>query len=214
MKISSLRPKYFIARIRQKIWMIKNPAAPWFSKEAVDFIDQWLLKTDIGIEWGAGRSTFWFAERVNKLVSIEHNPEWFLKISTGLNNNKIENVDLKFIEVNQRIINPQNHDAINYAYLSTIEIDDNSLDFAIIDGLFRDHCASVIINKLKPGGLLFIDDAHRYFSINKKLFINHSSDNSSISEGWQSFMSQVRNWRRICFTDGIYSDALYFKPLS
>jgi hypothetical protein len=37
---------------------------------------------------------------------------------------------------------------------------DDSLDFVVIDGRYRTHCIRQSLGKLKPGGLLLVDDAN------------------------------------------------------
>jgi putative heme iron utilization protein len=49
-----------------------HPNWPWLTKEAILLLERLLRPDDIGLEFGSGRSTIWFAERVEKLISIEH----------------------------------------------------------------------------------------------------------------------------------------------
>ncbi len=36
----------------------------------------WVRPEDVGLEWGSGRSTVWFAKRVAEITSVEHDPKW------------------------------------------------------------------------------------------------------------------------------------------
>ena len=40
---------------------------------------------------------------------------------------------------------------------------DRSLDFVLIDGMYRGHCAIRAMSKVKPGGLIVIDNAIGFF---------------------------------------------------
>lgn len=45
----------------------------------------------------------------------------------------------------------------DYVYVAE-EFADESLDLVIVDGAYRQHCAFLVLSKVKPGGLLLIDD--------------------------------------------------------
>ena len=53
---------------------------PWFTYSAIDFIKERLDKNIDILEFGSGNSTLFFAERVHKIVSIEHNEIYYNKI--------------------------------------------------------------------------------------------------------------------------------------
>jgi hypothetical protein len=59
----------------------RNPENPWLTKQAVHFLSQTLRADDVGIEFGSGRSTIWFARRLRHLISVENNPLWYAKVS-------------------------------------------------------------------------------------------------------------------------------------
>ena len=63
---------------RTNIWVHekRRPDEPWLTRDMISILDGWLKDSDIGIEWGAGRSTVWFANRVSHITSIEHSHEW------------------------------------------------------------------------------------------------------------------------------------------
>ena len=65
--------RYLIDRTELLLYERRHPDLPWLTREAVDFLASWLQPSDHGLEWGSGRSTVWLAQRVSRLVSIEHN---------------------------------------------------------------------------------------------------------------------------------------------
>jgi len=139
-------PRYIYNRINLMIDEFLHPEWPWLTKEAVLLLDSLLRPEDIGLEFGSGRSTIWFAERVNKLISIEHDHFWFEKINKKLKEKGlIRKVDYRLKTENNYL------DVLN-------EIEDNSIDFVLVDGLQRDICTLKVIPKLKLGGLLIIDN--------------------------------------------------------
>lgn len=195
-------------RVTQMWWMRKNPEAPWLSRQAVIFIDQWLRPDDRAVEWGSGRSTAWFAKRVQRLLSVEHNPEWYQSVTNTIKQQNLNNVDyvLKELTGNEQL------DVKEYSQGILCDIGDESLDFALVDGIFRDHCASGVLGKLKPGGLLVIDDAHRYLPSSSRSPFAIPDDGFCPTLHWERFQAQVRGWHRVWFSDGIHDDVLFFKP--
>jgi len=89
----------------------------------VDILENWLRPTDRGIEWGSGRSTIWFAERVGCLVSVEHSPVWYERVSAELKRQGLENVEYHFCE-----------DEADYCRVADAFPSD-SFDFCLVDGL-------------------------------------------------------------------------------
>ena len=201
-------PRYVTDRVMQIWWMRQNPEAPWLSRQAVMFIDQWLKPDDYALEWGSGRSTTWFARRVRRLCSVEHDPGWYQSVNNLIVQQELKNVDYVLRE--QTGNGPS--DAEEYSQGILRDIDDESLDFALVDGIFRDHCALAVLGKLKPGGLLVIDDSHRYIPSNSRSPFAIPCRGPCPTSRWGRFLAETRGWRRVWFSDGIHDDALFFKP--
>jgi len=53
---------------------------PWLSEPAVDFFERLLKPTDEVLEYGAGGSTLWLADRVQHVLSIEYDPDWYAAV--------------------------------------------------------------------------------------------------------------------------------------
>lgn len=145
------------ARRRQARFEQDNPDTPWFVPAAIQHIEQALRPDFRGFEWGCGRSTMWFARRVNHITSVEGRRSWFEEISRQLAaNNLRDRVTLCLAEVTTE------HNFIAEEvnrYAGAIDkIADGSLDFIVVDGHFRDACLQRIGQKLRPGGLLIIDN--------------------------------------------------------
>ena len=65
------------AHWRQKNWEKQNPDAPWLVKDSITCIENWINKEMKGFEFGSGRSTKWFSERVSFYYSIEGDFDWY-----------------------------------------------------------------------------------------------------------------------------------------
>jgi len=95
------------------------------TRMANDILNSYLRKTDTGLEFGSGRSTLWFARRVAKLTSVEHNETWVSNVQQMLRKAGIENVDYRFLPEDA-----EEDDAGEAKYVKIIdEFENNSLDF-------------------------------------------------------------------------------------
>lgn len=196
--------KYLISRIQQYYYQFKNPQAPWLTPLSIRLLNQLIKETDIGFEFGSGRSTNWFAKRCNILYSIEHNSEWYEACL-------ITNKDQKNIKQHLRSIDSDF--PFESPYLKDIrEINSESIDFVLNDGKIRGCVSLCAIPKLKSGGILIIDNAERYLVNNYHLPESIKFDFSKMSDEWKHFLSLTLDWRRIWTTDGISSTLIMFKP--
>ncbi len=82
--VGHLTPAYIGNRLMAMYWEKRHPTAPWMTREAVQILDGWLKPEDIGLEFGSGRSTLWFAARMARLTSVESNPGWYAKVRESL----------------------------------------------------------------------------------------------------------------------------------
>ena len=157
-------PRYGLAKLNRWVFERRFPNVPWLAESAVYLLDSWLRPTDRGIEWGAGRSTIWLASRIGHLTSVESNRQWYKHTQRLLRDKGIqEKVDLRFIPVDD--VNDV-HAPNFHSYTAVVEdIPDESLDFALVDGIkLRVLCMERVIPKIKPAGLLVLDNADRFFT--------------------------------------------------
>lgn len=126
---------------------------------AVRFCERHLRADMVALEWGSGRSTPWFARRVGSLVGVEHDPTWHERVARRLREAGLGNVDLRLVSIDPDPERAQSDYWRNPPYVRVAdEFADESLDFVSVDGVYRQACVAVILPKLKPGGLLLVDD--------------------------------------------------------
>lgn len=139
-----------------------HPDEPWLSQKAIVFLNQNLTKEMTGLEWGSGRSTIWFAQRLGHLTSVEHHNEWYSHVKHLIDQKKITNIDYLHITLDHPA------DAPTYPqynplprYVDVIyKFPDQSLDFVLIDGHYRQACLAVSLGKIKSGGFLVVDNSN------------------------------------------------------
>jgi len=115
-----------------------------------------------GLEFGSGRSTVWFAGKLRRLTSVEHDPDWFATISRKLADAGLRNVDYRLIPLDHPKSAPEQevYDPLPKYVAIAADFPDESLDFIVVDGHYRSHCIRQSHCKLKPGGFLLVDDAN------------------------------------------------------
>jgi hypothetical protein len=148
------RPDY----MRDKVRELLHRHEPWISPEAVRFCAAHLTREQVGLEWGSGYSTRWYAERLGKLLSIESNPRWHTKVSGMIRH--LESVECRFIPLEHPLDRPTrlNYDPLPQYVAVVTQFDDKALDFIVVDGHYRQACVKQAMVKLKEGGLLLLDD--------------------------------------------------------
>ncbi len=201
-------PLYIWNRLNEIAYHKMYPEHPWLTKHASLILSSLLKETDIGLEWGSGRSTLWFAQRVKKLTSVEHNKNWYDKILKKLQEDKLNGkVDYIFIPSKE---NKVHESGLNDPYVRIVDKFDNiSLDFALIDGIFRSSCTLAVLDKIKYGGILIIDNANWFLPSNS--ISPNSVRGKPISEEWGKFITLVQNWRVIWTSSGVTDTAIWIK---
>lgn len=146
------------SRRRQARFERQNPDSPWFVPAAVSYIEGKLRPDFVGFEWGCGRSTLWFARRVRHLTSVEGRRAWFDEVASWVAKEELgTRVTLCLAEVSTE--HGFIHEEIE-RYAGAIDgVDDGSLDFIVVDGHFREACLRRIGKKLRPGGMLIVDNS-------------------------------------------------------
>jgi hypothetical protein len=148
------RPDYVRDRLREVV----HPNQPWISPGAVRFCDTHLTSSQAGLEWGSGRSTRWYGKRLGTLLSIESNPYWHAKVNQMIR--RLPNVECRYIPLDHPPDQPTkpDYDPLPKYVAVANKFADNSLDFVVVDGHYRQACIKQALPKLKPGGLLLVDD--------------------------------------------------------
>lgn len=212
MRLSSMNLPYVTRRVTQIGFQRTYPDAPWLTASAVIMLGEFLRPSDVGMEWGSGRSTLWFGKRVKHLRSVEASPEWYARVQEWLHANSVTSVDHRNVPCELREVDePAAHpyaDAVN-------DIADESLDFALVDGHIRLTCMRAVLPKLKRGGLLILDNANRYvpnrFTVDRHMTVHEPRD-CPRSAGWKTLLSGLSGWRSIPTTDGIWDTRFWLKP--
>jgi hypothetical protein len=160
----------FVARHPREIarlprWLREKNAAtmalrsPWWPYDAIDWVDSTLPPRPRVFEYGGGGSTLWLEDRGATVTAVEHDGQWQKQLASQLSSGTA----LLFRP-------PSAFGAIASAaapgyfddYVAAIDDQrDGTLDLVIVDGRARVECIRRALPKVKPGGLLLLDDTDR-----------------------------------------------------
>ena len=127
--------------------------SPWMVPSAVSFISRRIEPHWRVFEFGSGSSTVWYAARAAEIYSLEDDPVWYEIVSGQLRANGLNNCRLKLASLRSF---PD--------YIKAF--DDDAFDLVVVDSNEaktgdRISCLEAARPKVKPGGLLVLDDSDR-----------------------------------------------------
>ena len=184
---------------------------PLITYAAREWLDDYLKPNMTVFEYGSGGSTFYFSQRVNHVVSIEHNPAWF-KIMDGLiDRDSPQNIE-RFLHPPQPLDGPEPayspesytsslkpFQGFSYRdYVKSIDAyPDHHFDLVLVDGRSRISCVKRAMNKIAKGGVLMLDNSER----------DSYATTASILTGWkeQRFFGVGPNCRFVWATSAWHS---------
>lgn len=124
-----------------------RPDEPWWTRAAINWMDEHLTRDMSVVEWGAGASTPWLAARCGRLRSIDNNP-----LYRDLADRALREAGF-----------PEDRYTVELYPLTAryYECVKGTFDGAIVDGRLRVFCCKRAAELLVPGGILLLDNAER-----------------------------------------------------
>jgi predicted O-methyltransferase YrrM len=201
-------PRYVYNRTRQMLYERRHPDDPWLTPEAIRLLATLLRPTDLGAEYGSGRSTLWFAARVAALTSVEHDAMWHGRVAATLKDRGLDNVEYILAPGDQ----PMERGGESAYARTALMFADASLDFALVDGHYRDYSASFVLPKIRPGGMLVIDNANWYLPCQSKAPNSRTAALGPATPVWAAVWRALSGWRTIWTSSGVWDTAIFIKP--
>ena len=203
-------PRYILNRTSLFLYQKYHPGDPWLTPLSNSILGSWLKSSDVGLEFGSGRSTIWLAKRIKHLTSVEDNSLWYERVQLIIKKNLLVNVDHYLVPNDVK-----DEEGSFSQYVRTIDrFAENSLSFVLVDGVYRDICAWEVISKIQPGGVLIIDDAQRYLPSDSHSPSSRTRTQGAAGKVWAQFQKLTSDWRTIWTSSGVTDTALFFKPVS
>jgi len=178
-------------------------------------LERWLTRDHVGIEWGSGRSTLWFAARVRRLLSVEHHPGWHEFVSSSLAGHGLTNVDYRLCPCEPERAESPEWIAAMFAseYVRAIDaLEPKSLDFALVDGMYRSVCALAVLPKLRSGALLIVDNVNWFLPSASRAPSSRGIADSPLSPTWERFANAVCGWEMRWTENGVADTAIWTAP--
>jgi predicted O-methyltransferase YrrM len=204
MKLRNWTPYYVRCRLRNWTYYRRNQNKPWLTQDALAFLEGWLRPGDEVLEFGAGRSTIYFASRCAKVISFEDNEKWCRRVQ-----GQIERLRLTNAEIRHRA-----DDRYNYEVL---QLPDRSVDVVLIDGNWvagrsRMWPAINSLRKLRPGGIMVFDNINWYVPSGSRSpnSIRELQPEDPNHARTIEFLSLTKAWRRVWSTNGIWDTLILF----
>lgn len=154
--------------------------SPWMTFSAIAHLDRHLGQ--LGgkgrvFEWGSGGSTLFFARRAAEVIAVENDGDWAEKVRAACAERQLSHATVAFHPADNTEA-PPNFDPADpekfysgsalhnghlfQSYAEHInQFRSESFDVIVVDGRVRPACLRFGMPKLKPGGLLVLDNAER-----------------------------------------------------
>jgi hypothetical protein len=161
-------------------YLLEEPS-PWMTFDAIQVLDDHLRPGMRVFEYGSGGSTLFWAKKEATVVSVEHDPLWFGSVHDRLKSSSA--VDYRLVEPEPGVLASDGApgDPLAYAsdderfrgsnfkrYVSQIDqFPEASFDLVSIDGRARPSCIMHAAPKVKPGGILVLDNAERPYYLER-----------------------------------------------
>jgi predicted O-methyltransferase YrrM len=201
LKFKHWTPRYVFHRVLLTVYQSQHADHPWLTSDSIEILTTLLRPDDSGLEMGSGRSTIWLANRVGHLISIEHHGPWYERVSRIIQDQHIGNVEYNKV-------------ALGKPYVDFVKaLADHSFDFILVDGPERDQCAVACTSKLKPGGILIVDNANMYLPHVTKSPFSRGNASTAATPIWAEFAELVQTWRLIWTSNGVWDTAIWVKPI-
>lgn len=130
-------------RAKQAIGRDGRPI-PWITYPCLSFLEERVGTSMNVFEYGCGNSTLWWASRVQRVTSCEHNRSWYDEVKKTAPSN----VELHHI--------PLERDG---AYSRLVAKFHRKFDIIFIDGRDRVNCIKQSLNALSMNGVVILDNS-------------------------------------------------------
>lgn len=121
-----------------------NPI-PWYTYPAIEYLTQFDYSNKKVFEFGCGYSSLFWSKRAEQVISVEDNPDWYLRWKGEFGE---ANLDIRWRDEGE-------------GYFNAIFEDDDCYDVIVVDGKLRSECAETAVEKLAKGGMIILDDSDR-----------------------------------------------------
>jgi len=215
-------PQYLRYRLQAAVRAMVHPEEPSLTPAAIRQLQRLLRPDSVGIEWGSGNTTRFFARRTRHLVSYETDPSYYAQIEAALRREGITNVDYRLVPHDFEGEHDEDVMHRNPLVRAVDLVGEGTLDYALIDSAPRGCLAHGILPKIKAGGVVVVDNANWFlppprdvrppapgsvtamFGTPGSTFPNHRC--------WPAFARATATWDARWSSNGIQMTLILIKP--
>lgn len=150
-------------------WQLIDPSNncvfPWFTHPFLEVLKTWDLKDKVVLEYGAGRSTSWWADKAKYVVAVEANKDYFIQVLAELQErNLMHKAYVCGVEINEGEQDQElQGEYVNAPWQSFEIVPEEAttlrFDIIVVDGVLRYECIREGIKILSQhGGKLIVDN--------------------------------------------------------
>lgn len=125
---------------------------PWYTYPAIEYLSQ-LDARDLAVfEFGCGNSSLFWARKEARVWCVEHNPQWHATVSA-------QSFLLQSLALRET----------KETYAAAVNESGELFDIIVIDGIWRNECLREALPRLRPGGLVILDNSDWYVDVAESL---------------------------------------------
>ncbi len=124
---------------------------PWYTYPCIDFLKHRSYEDKTILEFGAGQSTLWWAEKAKHVVAFEGDEAWYQKLKDKVQSN----VELHLVPMDSPL-------ACVEAIKQILRNSDTQFDVIVIDGLYRYHMIEIAADVVAHTGIIIGDNAESF----------------------------------------------------
>ena len=130
---------------------------PLMHEHEYKFIERYLKREDVLLEYGAGNSTLYFSDFVKKLISLEHDVDYYNQIKKCIDGYGADNVELYHVEPTIKDTKVKRYDQLK-DYIEFPVKKEFKFNKILIDGRARKECALFLSDHISNDDVVFIHD--------------------------------------------------------
>jgi hypothetical protein len=115
---------------------------PWYTYPALEFVRQLDFRDRSVFEYGSGNSTLFWSGIAGRVISVEHDRQWFERMRT-------------IVPANCEMLFEDDAEG----YVNAVRAKGTGFDVIVIDGQTRLRCAPVAVDCLREGGMIILDNS-------------------------------------------------------
>ncbi len=121
---------------------------PWYTYPAIEYLNQFDASGLDIFEFGCGHSSLYWARKGARVWCVEHDPEWHQSMS--LQSSTLQGIALR---------------ETREAYAGAVHEPDRAFDIVVVDGVWRVESAREGLKRLKPEGIVILDNSDWYVDV-------------------------------------------------